>query len=176
MVHVAKVFRRHRSWSGDTRRVEHGARPGVAERGRARAKRSAPGADGEVDSAGWRCWITGARVVDGRGACRLHTRFERVARDGGGVGPRPGSEVNGRARTGEVDVGRVRDVEHNLPSEPVVAMNTTEQEPTSSEAPNVHALPICPEPVAMLHEAVPVGADVVPDAVSVAETVHVTGR
>ena len=64
-----------------------------------------------------------------------------------------------------------------LPSEPVVAMNTTEQEPTGLlEAPNVHALPICPDPVAMLHEAVPVGADVVPDAVSVAETVHVTGR
>ena len=63
-----------------------------------------------------------------------------------------------------------------LPSEPDVAMNTTEHEPTSSEAPNVHALPICPDPVAMLHEAVPVGADVVPDAVSVAETVHVTGR
>ena len=63
-----------------------------------------------------------------------------------------------------------------LPSEPDVAMNTTEHEPTSSEAPNVHTLPICPDPVAMLHEAVPVGADVVPAAVSVAETVHVTGR
>ena len=45
VIRVAEVVRRHRSWSGDARGVEHGARSGVAERARARGERSAAGAD-----------------------------------------------------------------------------------------------------------------------------------